>query len=176
MNPPQVYPCSPSWTLLPPPSPYHRSGLTQCTSPKHPASCIEPGLATRLIHDITHISMPFSQISPPSPSPTESTRLICISVSLLLSRTQSLFLRTFCFFCLMVTRKSMNYLQTTQYQKYSLSSTSLLAIPSSYLLEIIPVNSLACTTFPDHFYECIVWLIRTSMGKFSFPKTSNRSF
>jgi len=23
MNPPQVYPCSPSWTLLPPPSPYH---------------------------------------------------------------------------------------------------------------------------------------------------------
>ena len=23
MNPPQVYMCSPSWTLLPPPSPYH---------------------------------------------------------------------------------------------------------------------------------------------------------
>ena len=43
MNPPQVYMCSPSWTLLPPPSPYHPSGLSQCTSPKHPASCIEPG-------------------------------------------------------------------------------------------------------------------------------------
>ena len=36
MNPPQVYMCSPSWTLLPPPSPYHPSGSSQCTSPKHP--------------------------------------------------------------------------------------------------------------------------------------------
>ena len=88
MNPPQVYPCSPSWTLLPPPSPYPPSGSSQCTSPKHPALCIEPGLVTHLIHDITHVSMPFSQISPPSPSPTESTRLIYTSVSLLLSRTQ----------------------------------------------------------------------------------------
>ena len=33
MNPPQVYMCSPSWTLLPPPSPYHPSGSSQCTSP-----------------------------------------------------------------------------------------------------------------------------------------------
>ena len=38
MNPPQVYMCSPSWTLLPPPSPYYPSGLSQCTSPKHPGS------------------------------------------------------------------------------------------------------------------------------------------
>ena len=65
MNPPQVYTCSPSWTLLPPPSPYPPSGSSQCTSPKHPASCIEPGLATHFIHDIIHVSMPFSQISPP---------------------------------------------------------------------------------------------------------------
>ena len=42
MNPPQVYMCSPSWTLLLPPSPYHPSGSSQCTSPKHPVSCIEP--------------------------------------------------------------------------------------------------------------------------------------
>ena len=35
MNPPQVYMCSPSWTLLPPPSPFHPSGSSQCTSPKH---------------------------------------------------------------------------------------------------------------------------------------------
>ena len=53
MNPPQVYLCSPSWTLLPPPSPYHPSGLSQCTSPKHPVSCIEPGLATRFIYAIS---------------------------------------------------------------------------------------------------------------------------
>ena len=66
---------SPSWTLLPPPSPYHPSGSSHCTSPKHPVSCIEPGLATSFIYDIIHISMPFSQIIPPSPSPTESKRL-----------------------------------------------------------------------------------------------------
>ena len=88
MNVPQVYMCSPSRTLLPPPSPYHPSGLSQCTSPKHPVSCIEPGLATRFIHDIIHISVPFSQIIPPSPSPTESKRLFYTSVSLLLSRIQ----------------------------------------------------------------------------------------
>ena len=35
MNLPQVYTCSPSWTLLRPPSPYHPSGLSQCTSPNH---------------------------------------------------------------------------------------------------------------------------------------------
>ena len=88
MNLPQVYMCSPSWTLLPPPSPYHPSGSSQCTSPKHPGPCIEPGLATRFIYDIIHISMPFSQIIPLSPSPTESKRLFYISVSLLLSRIQ----------------------------------------------------------------------------------------
>src|SRR5574340_1140230 len=80
--------CSPSLTLLPPPSPYHPSGPSQRTSPKHPASCTEPGLASRFIHDISHVSMPFSQIFPPSPSPTESIRLFYTSVSLFLSRTQ----------------------------------------------------------------------------------------
>ena len=90
MNPPQAYICSLSWTLLPHPSPYHPSGSSQCTSPKHPVSCIEPGLVTRFIYDIIHISMPFSQIiSPsPSPSPTVSKRLFYTSVSLLLSHIQ----------------------------------------------------------------------------------------
>ena len=88
MNLPQVYLCSPSWTLLPPPSPYPPSGSSQCTSPKHPVSCIEPGLATHFIHGIIHVSMPFSQIIPPSPSPTESKRLFYTSVSLLLSHIQ----------------------------------------------------------------------------------------
>ena len=84
MNPPWVYMCSPSWTPLPPPSPSHPSGSSQCTSPKHPVSCIEPGLAIHFIYDITHVSMPFSQTIPPSPSPTESKRLFYTSVSLLL--------------------------------------------------------------------------------------------
>ena len=88
LNPPWVYTCSPSWTTLPPPSLYHPSGSSQCTSPKHPVSCIEPGLAIRFIYDIIHVSMSFFQIIPSSPSPTESKRLFYTCVSLLLSRIQ----------------------------------------------------------------------------------------
>ena len=88
MNPPQVYMSSQPWTPLPPPSPYHLSGSSQCTSPKHPVSCIKPRLAIHFLHDSIHVSMPFSQIIPPSPSPTESKSLFFTSVSLLLSRIQ----------------------------------------------------------------------------------------
>ena len=86
MNPARVYTCSPSWTPFPPPSPYHPSESSQCTSPKHPVSCTEPGLAIHFTYNIIHVSMPISQIIPPSPSPTESKRLFYTSVSLLLSR------------------------------------------------------------------------------------------
>ena len=71
--------------LNPPPSLYHPSGSSQCTSPKHPVSCIEPGLAIHFIYDVIHVLMPFSQIILPSPSPSESERLFYTSVSLLLS-------------------------------------------------------------------------------------------
>ena len=73
---------------LPPPSPYNPYGSSQCTSPEHPVSCIKPGLVICFIYDIIHVSMPFSQIIPPSPSPTDSKTLFYTSVSLLLSRTQ----------------------------------------------------------------------------------------
>ena len=66
MNLPRVYTCSPSWIPLPPPSPSHPSGSSQCTSPKHPVSCIEPGLAIHFLYYIIHVSMPFSQIIHPS--------------------------------------------------------------------------------------------------------------
>ena len=87
-SPPQVYTCSQSWTPLPSPSPYHLSWSSQCTSPKHPVSCIKPRLAICFLYDIIHVSMPFSQIIPPSPSPTESKRWFYTSVYLLLSRMQ----------------------------------------------------------------------------------------
>ena len=88
MNLPRGYTCSPSWNPLPLPSPYHPSGSSQCTSPKHPVSCIEHGLAIHFTHDNIHVSMPFSQIIPTLPSPTKSKRLFYTSVSLLLSCIQ----------------------------------------------------------------------------------------
>ena len=72
---------------LPLPSPSHPSGSSQCTSPEHPVSCIEPGLAIRFTYNI-QVSMPFSQTIPPLPSPTDSKRLLYTSVSLLLSHIQ----------------------------------------------------------------------------------------
>ena len=74
--------------LNPTPSPYHPSGSSQCTSPKHPVSCIEPGLVIHFTCDNLHVSMPFSHIILPLPSPTESKRLFYTSVSLLLSHIQ----------------------------------------------------------------------------------------
>ena len=71
MNQPWVYMCSPSWTLLPPLFPSHPSGSSQCTSPECPVSCIKPGLAICCTYDNIHVSMVFSQIIPPLPSPTE---------------------------------------------------------------------------------------------------------
>ena len=82
--------CPPSWIPIPPPSPSHPSGPTQRTSPEHPISCIKPGLAICFTYNNTHVSMLFSQIIPPLPSPTESKRLHYTSVSLLLSRIQGL--------------------------------------------------------------------------------------
>ena len=88
MNRPRVYMCSQTWTPLPPPIPYHLSGSSLCTSPKHPVSCIQHRLAIHFLHDSIHVSMPFSQIIPPSPSPSESKSLLYTSVSLLLSPIQ----------------------------------------------------------------------------------------
>ena len=88
MNQPWVYMCPPSWTPLPPPSPSYPSGLFQCTSPEHPVSCIATGLVIYFTYDNIHVSMLFSQIIPPSPSPTEYKRLFFTSVSLLLSHIQ----------------------------------------------------------------------------------------
>ena len=78
---PRVYTCSASWTPLPPPSPYHLSGSSQCTSPRLPVSCIKPGLVIHFLYDIIHVLMPFSQIIPHSLShKVQKTGLyICVS-------------------------------------------------------------------------------------------------
>ena len=58
-------------------------GHPTATSPEHPVSCIELGLAVYFTYDNIQVSMLFSQIIPPSPSPTESKSLFFTSVSLL---------------------------------------------------------------------------------------------
>ena len=84
-----VFPILNTPSHFPLPSPSHPSGSSQCTSPEHLVSCIEPGLEIYFTYDNTHVSMLFSQIIPPSPSPTESKSLFFTFVSLLLSRIYS---------------------------------------------------------------------------------------
>ena len=64
MNQPWVHMCPPSWTPLPPPSPSHPSGSSQCSGPEHPVSCIEPGLAIYFTYGNIHVSVLFSHPTP----------------------------------------------------------------------------------------------------------------
>ena len=78
MNPPRVYLSSQSWTPLPPPSPYHLSGSSQCTRPKHPVSCIEPRLVIRFLR-IRFLVYMFQCHSPNSshPLPLPQSPKVC---------------------------------------------------------------------------------------------------
>ena len=70
--------------LSPPPTSFPLPSLWVIPVHQPRAPCI----MHRTWTDIVHVSMPFSQIILPSPSPTESKRLFYTSVSLLLSHTQ----------------------------------------------------------------------------------------
>ena len=76
--------------LNPPPSsiPIPSLWVIPVYQPQASSIVHRPGLAPHFIYDIINVSMPFSQIIPPSPSPTESKKLFYTSVSLLLSRIQ----------------------------------------------------------------------------------------
>ena len=65
--------------------PSHPSGLSQFTSFECLVSCMELGLVIYCTYGKIHVSMLFSHIIPPSPSPTESKSLFFISVSFAVS-------------------------------------------------------------------------------------------
>ena len=64
---------------------FRSTGLSQCTSFECPVSCIELGLVIYFTYGNMHVSMLFSQVIPPSPSPTESKSLFFICVSVIFS-------------------------------------------------------------------------------------------
>ena len=75
MNLPQVYMCPAH--PEPPPTPFSPllSRLSKSTGFECPASCVELSLVIYLTYGNTHVSVLFSQITPPLPSPTESKSL-----------------------------------------------------------------------------------------------------
>ena len=79
---------------LPPPSPYHPFGSSQCSSLKHPVSCIEPGLVIRFSYDIIPVSMPFSQSSSPLPLP-QSPKVCSIHLCLFCCLTYRVIITVF---------------------------------------------------------------------------------
>ena len=88
MNQPWMYLCPSFRTPSPFSLPIPSLRVVQCTGFECPVSCMKRGLVIYFTHDNIDISMLFSQIIPPSPSPTESKSLLFISVSLLLSHIQ----------------------------------------------------------------------------------------
>ena len=70
MNLPHVYMCLPILNTLPPPSPLFPPGLSQSTAFGYLASCIKLALVIYFTYGNVHDSILFSQIIPPSPSPT----------------------------------------------------------------------------------------------------------
>ena len=83
MNPPQVYTCSPSWSPLPPPSPYHPSGSSQCTSPKHPVSNLDWRFVSYMILYMFQCHFPKSSHPFPLPqSPKDCSIHLCLSCCL----------------------------------------------------------------------------------------------
>ena len=75
--------------LNPPPTslPIPSLWSSQHTSPEHPVSCIELGLEIRFTYDTIHLSLPFSQIIPSSPSPRVQKTVLHICVSFAVSHT-----------------------------------------------------------------------------------------
>ena len=81
VNQPQIYTLPHPEPHIPPsPSLFYHSRLSQSSGFGYPVSCIEFALVISFTYGNVHVSMLFSQIIPPSPSPTESKSLFFTSV------------------------------------------------------------------------------------------------
>ena len=137
MHPPRVYMCSPSWTPFPPPTPYHPSGSSQCTSPKLPVSCIKPGLVIHFLYDIIHVLMPLSQIIPPPPPPLPQRPKDCsIQLCLFCCLTQ----------CVLLGRKVMTNLDSI-FKSRDITLTTKVCLVKAMV-------------FPVVLYGCESWIVK----------------
>ena len=81
MNLPQVYMCSPSWTLLPPPSPYHPLGRPSAPAPsiQYRASNLDRRLVSYMILCVFQCHSPKSSHPLPLPqSPNDCSIYLCL--------------------------------------------------------------------------------------------------
>ena len=140
MNQPWVYTCFPSWTPLPPPSTSHPFGSFQCTSLEHPVSCIKPTLAIYFTYGNIHVSMLFSQIIPPSPSPESNSMFFFIYI----------FIYLFIYFTLQYCSGFSIHWHESAMGVHVSPTLTLPSTPSSSH----PSGSFQCTS-PEHPVSCI---------------------
>ena len=95
MNPPRVYMWSQTWTPLPPPSPQHPSGSSQCTSPRHHALNLAWQLVSYMILYIFQCHSPKSSHPLPLPqSPKDCSIHLCLFCCLTYSVIVTIFLNS----------------------------------------------------------------------------------
>ena len=124
MNQPLVYIWLPSRNPLPPPSPSHPSGSSQCTSPQHPVSWIKPGLAIYFTYDNIHVSSYSLKSSHPHLLP-QSAKVCSLYVSLLLFHIESR--------CYYISKFHIYIYVNILYWCFSFWLTSLCIIDSSFI-------------------------------------------
>ena len=133
---------------LPPSSPSHPSGLCQCTGFECPVSCINLGLFIYFTYVNVYDLMLFSQIIPPSPSPTEPKSLFFTSVSLLLSCIQGRYYHLSKFHQL----SSVAHLCLTLWSPWTAAHQASLSITNSQsLLKLMSIESV---TPSNHLILC----------------------